>query len=159
MTRPDPGLHDQGTWRTLLRVGGPILLGIGLILAAIGFIDFFSAFGSFGGMPRNFWMAFIGLPLMGLGTTMIKAGYLGPASRYVAGEVSPTLRDTLGFLGVGGGELVCASCGGRNAADAKFCDDCGLPLRRVCAACRAANAGDAKFCDDCGLQLPADRAE
>ncbi|CAN5299561.1 hypothetical protein BH23CHL9_BH23CHL9_12520 [soil metagenome] len=100
-------------------------------------------------------MAFIGLPLMGLGTTMIKAGYLGPASRYVAAEVSPTLRDTLGFLGLGASGLTCASCGGRNAADAKFCDDCGIPLQRVCSACNAANAGDAKFCDDCGTALPA----
>ena len=154
MSRPKPGLHDQHRWRTLLRVGGPIVFGVGLVLAAIGFISFFSAFGSFG-MPSMFWMAFIGLPLMGLGTTMIKAGYLGPASRYVAGEVSPTLRDTLGFLGTGGGHLVCASCGGRNAADAKFCDDCGVALQRVCPTCSAVNAGDAKFCDDCGAELPA----
>jgi len=154
MRSRDPGLHDQGTWRTFLRVGGLVLLGLGIILTAITLIGFFSAFGSFGspGMPGNFWMAFLGLPLIGLGSTMLKAGYLGPASRYVAGEVSPTLRDTLGFVGVTSTAL-CPACGARNADDAKFCDDCGAALRRICPACNAANAADAKFCDDCGAAV------
>jgi len=157
MRSRDPGLHDQGTWRTFLRVGGLVLLGLGIILTAIALIGFFSAFGSFGsfgspGMPGNFWMAFLGLPLIGLGSTMLKAGYLGPASRYVAGELSPTVRDSLAYLGVGDAGA-CAACGAQNAGDAKFCDDCGAALRRICPACDAANAADAKFCDDCGAAL------
>ena len=152
MTVPDPGLHDQRSWRQLFRIGGWIVLALGVILTAIALVDFFSAFGAFRA-PQNFWMAFIGLPLIGVGSWMLRAGYLGPASRYVAGEVTPTIRDAMGQLGIGSGQLVCASCGGRNAADAKFCDDCGAALRRTCPACNGGNAPDAKFCDDCGTAL------
>jgi ribosomal protein L40E len=152
MASPDPGLRNQESVRSLLRIGGWIAISVGIVLTAIALIDFFSAFGSFGA-PTNFWLAFIGLPLIAIGSWMLKAGYLGPASRYLAGEVTPTLRDTLGALGVGSGQLVCASCGGANAPDAKFCDDCGRPLARRCASCGADNAGDATFCRSCGAEL------
>jgi hypothetical protein len=154
MTRPDPGLGDQQRVRSFLRIGGWVALLAGLVLAAAGFIDFFSAFGTFQ-MPRNFWMAFVGLPLMGIGASMLRAGYLGPASRYVAGEVTPTIHDTLGALGVGPRRLTCPSCGGDNAPDARFCDDCGAPMRRTCPSCGGDNAPDARFCDDCGRELAA----
>ncbi|HEX7195430.1 MAG TPA: zinc ribbon domain-containing protein [Candidatus Limnocylindria bacterium] len=152
MSRPDPSLHDQAAWRTGLRIAGPILLLIGIVLTAVAMIDFFSAFSSFG-MPQRFWLAFIGLPLVALGTAITKFAYLGPASRYVAGELTPTLRDTLGALGIGSGTVTCVSCGGANAADARFCDDCGAPMQRTCARCNAVNAPDARFCDDCGAEL------
>lgn len=130
------------------------MVGIGLLLTIIAMADFFAAFGGFG-VPGNFWMAFVGLPLIGIGSAITKFAYLGPASRYVAGEVTPTIRDTLGALGIGGGTTTCASCGGSNAADATYCDDCGAPMRRICPSCRTANAGDAKFCKSCGADLPA----
>jgi hypothetical protein len=154
MTRPDPSLQQQASVRNALRVLGPILLAIGLILTVAGMISFFSAFNG-GGMPTFFWLAFIGLPLTGLGGSLVRAGYLGPASRYVAGEVTPTLRDTLGALGIGSAERVCPSCGHHNDADSQFCNSCGKPLNRTCPACGAANDADARFCDGCGKPLPA----
>lgn len=153
MTRPDPSLHNQAGWRSFLRIGGPVLFAIGLALTAGGMVSFFSAFASFG-MPTHFWLAFVGMPLMGLGIAMMRAGFLGPASRYVAGELTPTLRDTIGALGLGGGgELVCPACGGRNARDARYCDDCGSPMATTCPSCGATNAADARFCDDCGTEI------
>jgi ribosomal protein L40E len=154
MTAPGPGLRQQAATRSWLRVGGAVALGVGIILSAIAMLDFFAAFNSFE-QPKNFWLAFIGLPLMAIGATALKAGYLGPASRYVAGELTPTVRDALGALGVGTTAPVCPSCGASNAADAKFCDDCGTALQRTCASCGASNAADAKFCDDCGTALGA----
>lgn len=162
MTRPEPGLPDQQGWRSFFRVGGGVALGLGVLLTGVAVLDFFSGFGRFGTPenigspsfgPSNFWMAFVGMPLIALGSWMLKAGYLGAATRYVSGEVTPPLRDALGQLGVGGGQVVCASCGGRSAADAKFCDDCGAALRRTCSSCGADNAPDAKFCDECGTAL------
>lgn len=153
MRLPDPGLRDQAQLRSVMRIVGPVLVGVGLLLTAIAMFDFFAAFGGFG-IPGNFWMAFVGIPLIGIGSAITKFAYLGPASRYVAGEVTPTIRDTLGALGIGGGQTVCAACGGSNAADATYCDDCGVALRRVCATCATANAGDAKFCKSCGGELP-----
>jgi hypothetical protein len=155
MTRPDPSLDQQANVRSFLRIGGPILLVIGLLLTLAGMASFFSAFGTFGAMPTNFWMAFIGLPLTAIGAAMTKAGYLGPATRYVAGEVTPTIRDTLGSLGIGGSVQACASCGAENDADSRFCDSCGKPLSRACASCGAENDADARFCDGCGQPLTA----
>jgi ribosomal protein L40E len=113
MASPDPGLRNQASVRSLLRIGG--------------------------------WIA--------IGSWMLKAGYIGPASRYIAGEVTPTVRDTLGALGVGSRQLICGSCGGANAPDARFCDDCGTPPAWMCASCGADNAGDATFCRSCGADL------
>jgi uncharacterized membrane protein YhdT len=129
MTRPDPSLQQQASVRTALRVGGAILLGIGLVLTAAGLVSFFGSFNEPApGMPRTFWMACVGLPLVAIGGSLVRAGYLGPASRYVAGEVTPTIRDTIGALGIGQAEQVCAACGHHNDADSRFCDGCGQPL-------------------------------
>lgn len=156
MTRPDPSLRQQAGVRTGLRVAGPILLGIGLLLTVIAFADFFATFNDPSrGMPQSFWLGFIGLPLIGIGGGLVRFAYLGPASRYVAGEVTPTIRDTLGALGIGHGERVCASCGHHNDADSRFCNSCGKPLSRTCASCGAENDPNAKFCDGCGAPLPA----
>jgi len=152
MAAPDPGLRNQATVRSYLRIGGFVTVGLGVVLTAIALISFFSAFGTFSA-PTNFWMAILGLPLIAIGSWMLRAGYLGPASRYVAGEVTPTLADTLGALGVGPAKVVCPTCGGANAPDARFCDDCGTALERTCAACGAGNAGDAAFCRSCGAEL------
>jgi ribosomal protein L40E len=160
MPTPDPGLRDQDRVRGGLRIGGWIALGVGLVLTGIAFIDFFSAFGSFPNPgsfdgPSNFWMGFIGIPLIGVGTFMLKAGYLGTATRYVAGEVSSPLRDTLGAIGLTDARRACPACGADNDPDAKFCDACGAAMRRACPACGADNDPDAKFCDDCGTALTA----
>jgi hypothetical protein len=156
MTRPDPSLQQQASVRTILRVGGPVLLGIGLVLTVVAFADFFGSFNNPGlGMPQNFWMGFVGLPLLAIGAAITRAAYLGPASRYVAGEVTPTIRDTLGALGFGEARTLCASCGTQNDAAASFCDSCGKPLSRTCASCGAGNDTNARFCDGCGAPLPA----
>jgi ribosomal protein L40E len=148
---PDPGLREQAGVRTGLRIGGAIALGAGIVLAAVALIDFVTAFGSFE-QPRNFWMGFVGLPLIAIGSALLKAGYIGPASRYVAGELAPTVRDGLGALGLTGARS-CSSCGAANDADATFCDACGAALSRMCPSCGAANDADARFCDGCGTSL------
>ena len=152
MTPRPPQLSQQPAVRSFLRLGGPIVLGIGLVLTVIAVADFFSAFGTFT-QPTNFWMAFVGLPMIAIGGGMIQAGYLGVATRYVAGEVTPTIKDTLEYVGLTGSQVTCARCGGKSSPDAKFCDDCGAPLRSVCAACGHENALGAAFCDQCGKPL------
>jgi hypothetical protein len=154
MTRPDPSLRQQRGVRSALRVIGPLLLGIGLLLTIGGMASFFSAFGSFG-MPTDFWMAFVGLPLMGVGWGITRFAYLGPATRYVAGEVTPTIRDTLGALGIGSARQTCAACGAENDSTARFCDSCGGALSAQCRSCGATNDADARFCDGCGAPLAA----
>lgn len=84
--------------RTVLRVGGPILLILGLLLIAIGLGSFFSAFGSFD-RPRLFWCAFLGMPVLFIGIVMCKFGYMGDVLRYFAEEASPVVKDTANYLG------------------------------------------------------------
>jgi len=129
MARPDPASRQQPRLRSVFRVLGPVLIGVGLIMTAVAFASFFGSLGSnSAGLPSNFWMGFVGLPLMVIGGAITLFAYLGPATRYVAGEVTPVLRDSLGALGVGSAEQTCASCGSRNDANAQFCDSCGRPL-------------------------------
>jgi hypothetical protein len=154
MSGQPPQLRDQAAVRSGLRVGGAVVFGIGLIFTLIGFADFFSSMGSFG-MPTKFWMAFIGLPMIGVGLAMMRAGFLGSSIRYVAGEVAPTVKDALGYVGIGEKQAICAKCGGSNRADAKFCDHCGAALSITCASCGHQNAADATFCDECGKPLTA----
>lgn len=113
MSGEPPQLRDQAAVRSGLRVGGAIVAGIGLILAIAGFADFFSAFGS-ASMPTHFWMAFIGLPMLGIGGRMLQVGFLGTATRYAAGEVMPTVKDSLSYVGIGTEQAICAKCGEAN---------------------------------------------
>lgn len=168
----DPG-HQ--TPRAALRIVGPILVGVGLLLIAVGVGSFFSSFGGFE-PPRFFWCAFLGMPILFAGTVCCKFGFMGRVSRYVAGEVAPVQKDTFNYLaegtqqglrtlagavrdGFSQGETSvakCSKCHAANEADAKFCAHCGaeLPRERSCPACSAANAADAQFCNQCGGALP-----
>ena len=153
MSGQPPQLRDQLALRSGLRVGGGVLFGIGLVMTVVAVADLFGTMGTFA-MPTKFWMAFIGLPLIAIGVWMMQAGFLGAATRYVAGEVTPTIKDALSYAGVGTARPVCARCGATNRAEAKFCDDCGAALSTTCASCGHVNAADATFCDECGKPLP-----
>lgn len=50
-------------------------------------------------------------------------------------------------------QLACAGCGALNAADARFCAQCGAAQRsQACSRCHTALAADARFCSGCGTQ-------
>lgn len=50
-------------------------------------------------------------------------------------------------------QLACAGCGALNAAEARFCTQCGAAQRgKACSRCHAALATDARFCPGCGTQ-------
>jgi len=177
MPRNDDIGETYGAIRGLLRVLGPLLLVIGGLLALGGFVSFFSAFGTFQ-PPRHFWMAFIGIPLIGIGGWMTRYGYLRVAAGYVAGEVAPVGKDVINYLAEGtqgaveevaraagqgiaealGHEATgkpCRKCQTANDPDAEFCSSCGAALKKAkaCPACGHANYDDAKYCDKCGQAL------
>jgi len=70
MSGQPPQLRDQAGISPGLRIGGAIVLGIGLIFAISGFASFFSAFGS-ASPPKHFWMAFVGAT----GGALVTLGY------------------------------------------------------------------------------------
>ena len=90
----------HNTIRTLLRIGGPVVAGLGLVFMIVGIGSFFASFGSFG-PPRYFWCAFVGMPLLFVGLGACLFGYLGAIHRFVAGETAPVAKDTFNYLGEG----------------------------------------------------------
>ena len=51
--------------------------------------------------------------------------------------------------------MQCAACDHSNPSGAKFCQECGGPLKSVCAGCGASLPPSAKFCHECGRRTPA----
>ena len=49
--------------------------------------------------------------------------------------------------------VTCPNCGAQADADAKFCPECGEPLKKTCAKCGAELATGAKFCPECGEKV------
>jgi hypothetical protein len=90
----------HSTARMILRVGGPLVALVGLILMIVGVGSFFASFGSFE-PPRYFWCAFAGMPLLVVGLVMCKFGYLGTVFRYFAGETAPVAKDTFNYVAEG----------------------------------------------------------
>lgn len=150
--RLDPQ-HDEK--KRGLQSIGIMLMILGGVLSAIGLFSFFSAFNG-GGVPRAFWAAFVGLPMLGLGVRIAGFGFMGEISRYASGEVGPVIKDTIDYVGDGTTRtavVVCPACREPNDPDAVYCDSCGRPLRRKCETCGTTNDPDSKFCDNCGSAL------
>ena len=165
--RINPG-HTQV--RKVLRLVGPVTLGVGVLFMIVGIGSFFSSFGSFG-PPRYFWCCFVGMPLIMAGVVMCQFGFMGAITRYQAGEVAPVGKDTFNYLadgtkggvktvasaigaglseGMSGEAVNCPKCGHANDTDAKFCDECGAAMSKSCSSCGKVNDGDAQFCSACG---------
>jgi hypothetical protein len=167
--RINPG---HGAVRPVLRILGPVFVIAGLVCIVVGMVSFFSSFGSME-PPRNFWYAFVGIPLLFVGIVMCKFGYLGAMSRYVAGETAPVTKDTFNYLtesttgsvkslaaaaaeGISSGwhqsetALTCPRCQHPNDAGDNFCEHCGAPLSQICPECQKPNEAQAKYCDNCG---------
>jgi predicted ATPase/class 3 adenylate cyclase len=53
----------------------------------------------------------------------------------------------------------CPSCGTENAANAKFCVECGTALALACPSCGAPHAAGQRFCAECGSALAASPGE
>jgi hypothetical protein len=155
MSESGPGYADQGTKRMIARVVGIVCMGTALVLIGLAIADFFAAFNSdeFGAEPTRVWMFFVALPFFIVGGIGLNAGFMGAGARYVAGEVAPTARDTLTYLGSGDEETSCPHCGARNEPGSAYCDNCGQPLTRACPSCKHPNTADAKFCAACGTSL------
>lgn len=175
--RINPG-HTQV--RTILRIVGPVILVIAIIIGLIGFADFFGTMGTFE-QPTKFHYLFIAMPLAFIGLVLTSAGFAGALARYQAQEIAPVGKDTFNYLAEGTQEGVatiagavtegvrsaaggptkapmairCPKCDSLNDEDARFCKSCGEALAKLfaCPDCGEMNDPDARFCDACGRAL------
>ena len=53
--------------------------------------------------------------------------------------------------------MICLNCQHNNSPTAKFCEECGQPLKRICNQCQHQNKSTAKFCEECGFKLQCDQ--
>ena len=92
---------EHNTVKKVLRIGGPIILLLGLLFTLVGVGSFFVCMVTQSGPPVLFVCAFIGLPLMFVGGAMCMFGYVGAFSRYMAAEQAPVAKDTINYLAEG----------------------------------------------------------
>lgn len=155
-----------------LKIIGGILVAIGAVCVLVGFIDFFSAFNG-SGMPKLFFLCFIGLPTFGVGLMLLLFGFKKEISTYVKNESVPVINEAADELkpavksvvsavkeGLQGeettqekGDRICPHCGKNNDADHAFCAYCGKPLEKVCPVCGAKQDSGDVFCGKCGAEL------
>lgn len=160
--------------RLVLRVLGPALLVIGILLLISGLRTSFGGRGPSG----QIWQVFVGLPLIPIGIVMTGAGFAGVIARYQAQEIAPVAVDTInhsgsaarpGISAIAGAirdglrgegwhdERRCCACSAHITSDARFCSQCGSEVKtvRVCESCGLHSGTDARFCSGCGQSLVA----
>lgn len=166
----------HATHRSALRFVGFVLTLVGGGFTAVGLLSFFGAMAG-GGMPQQFWCAFVGLPMLGFGTMLLKVGYLGAVTRYVAGEAAPVAVDVTNYVVANTADSLrraaravgeglrgegpasdgepCPACHTAQARDANFCSACGaaMPREQACGSCHHRNPTVARFCNGCGAAL------
>ena len=151
--------------KLILKIVGIVVAVAGLALAATGIGSMFAS----DGFPELFWMAILGLPMLGIGLMITLAAFRREIASYSAREAAPVVNEMSeavspaiqtvakaakdGLTQTEKASAVCPACGAQNDADAKFCDNCGKALKKECPACGTQNDVDAKFCDNCGGPL------
>lgn len=153
--------------RGALRVIGPIILVVGIILTVIGIGSFFvsmnSAMSSFGATsgPKYFWCAFLGMPLVVVGLAITSYGYMGAVARYSAAEIAPVGKDTINYMadGTKGGIKTVARAVGEGISAGLAAGAAGGSAQTTvqCPRCETDNDADARFCDNCGAELTTSR--
>lgn len=130
---------------------------IGYICTIVGAIFFFvAAFSLLVGNTSPFFLGFIGIPLLGIGSTCLKYGYMHQVTNFVAGEVSPTISRTINTVKDNLTKCdvkYCPKCGFENSKEAKFCSSCGNSFYLICNKCNHTNNNEAKYCSECGEKL------
>jgi hypothetical protein len=87
----------QNSIRTALRIFGPAIFLAGLLCIIVAGVSFFASIGSFS-PPRLFWLAFVGIPLLFVGSVLSMYGFMGAVFRFAAGEVAPVAADSVNYM-------------------------------------------------------------
>ena len=146
--------------RDLLRVIGPLVVGVGLIFTIIGVLSFFSSFNNFGpgnfGFPKYIWCIFVGMPLMAIGLGICKFAFMGAVTRYIADEVAPVGKDVVNYMVDGTKDSVrdlSASVSEGISEGVETHVHAGKAEAILCPRCNHINEAEALYCKNCGAPL------
>jgi hypothetical protein len=149
---PRMGAPVPRTLKGFLRYFGAMLVGAGVILTVIGVYSRFSSWNVIGA-SRYFWAAFLGLPLIAIGSFLNQSANVGVYRRFSSGELTldaEELDDRTSERPM----VKCERCQTLNAAIARFCNQCGIALAALtCLGCGAEVTPGARFCHQCGKPL------
>jgi predicted nucleic acid-binding Zn ribbon protein len=136
----DPHTERQRQTVLAFRAAGVVLTLVGAVLLISGFVGFAGSMSSASdtsfdqgpdGPPSSFWLMFAAMPFLAAGAFCLKAGFFGAASRFVARESTPALRQIMNDLQPApttGPTRFCPACGAARASHDRFCAGCGAAL-------------------------------
>jgi hypothetical protein len=143
----------HSTTKTVLRVLGPLIAFIGLMLIVLGVGNLLSTAGT-PEPPRYFWLVFVGMPVLFVGIVLCMLGFFGSFTGYVLGEAAPVQKDAFNYFATGTTEGVRAMAGALGEGLAGGLSAGPRPTVR-CPRCNEANDADARFCKHCATPLVA----
>lgn len=77
-----------------LKIAGFVLVIVGAVLTLAAFIDFFITVGNPDkGMPKLFFLAFIGLPMLGIGAGLLTFAFRREIATYSKNESVPVINE------------------------------------------------------------------
>ena len=79
--------------KTRLKIIGFIVLAIGLACTVTCMVDFFTTAMNMKGMPKLFWLLFIGVPMLGIGGTLLGFAFQREIMRYTKNEAVPVINE------------------------------------------------------------------
>ncbi len=79
--------------KTRLKIIGFIVLAIGLACTVTGMVDFFTTAMNMKGMPKLFWLLFIGVPMLGIGGALLGFAFKREIMRYTKNEAVPVINE------------------------------------------------------------------
>ena len=146
-----------------MKIAGSVLVIGGAVLTLAAFIDFFITVGTTDkGMPKLFFLAFIGLPMLGIGAGLLAFAFRREIATYSKNESVPVINEASSEIAPAIQNVVKAAktesgvrceCGALNDADAKFCKACGKKKEKTCNNCGENNSADSAYCNNCGNKL------
>lgn len=162
------------TIKTCLKVFGIVFILIGVICFAVGL--FGGLFGMVASSPefdmntpnlKLFFLTFIGIPFIFIGSVMTMFGFRKEVNTYVKNEdipiakevyhdLKPEIKDFVDTIKSTDHEenIVCQKCGESNDFGSLFCKSCGKELKeKKCPHCNSIIDADSKFCSKCGKRI------
>ena len=84
-TIPPPHAADRSGFQRFMRYFGAMIVGFGVVLTAVGSISLFSSWGFIGG-SKYYWAAYLGIPLIAVGSGLAEFENLARNRRKVLGR-------------------------------------------------------------------------